>query len=151
MKHKDIEIEKGDDAKLAHSTLPPELDIKDLVEIYTFDDKKNRGEDRVRTWLHDLLDDYGVQYRVDITGGWAGGKRYVEMQRVLVEEKNREMALRLIMEYNHTGNFTKYKPDEDSNISTYEDGMPLRVCKSCGIEIDFDYHKCPVCKAKVDG
>ena len=150
MENTDIENENSARGNQAKSTLPPDHDSGDLVEIFSIDDKKNRGENRERAWIHDVLDDFGIPYRVELTGGWAGGKRYVEVQRVLVEAKNRETVLKLIMEYNNPGNFMKYKPDEDDDIAGVEDGMPMRICRSCGSEIDFDYHKCPFCKAKVD-
>lgn len=104
---------------------------------------------RQRMWLHDILDDRGIPYRVEFVGYWASRKKFVEAQNIYVEKKHAERARFLIKDYRNTGNIVQEDIDETSSIVSFDDGMPQKSCPSCGKEIDFDYHTCPYCKTQV--
>lgn len=100
---------------------------------------------RKRTWIHELLDAEGIKYKVDISGSWITQKKYSLTHSILVEPKNRDRAKELIPEESNIP-----KPYlEDEYEEEYNVELMQKTCPSCGSEIDFDYYKCPICKAKV--
>jgi len=140
----------GDPKLWAKSTLK-HADIEDLIEVYAVVQGPFITQEsiRKRMWIHDLLDDVGVPYYIEV-GSKSGSKDLVEAQRIYVEEKNAGKALVLIKQYNDPDNISRYKPEEDEQLIISEDGMPQVMCLSCGEKIDFDYNICPYCKGKID-
>jgi len=139
----------GDPEQWAQSTLK-NVDIEDLVEVYKvvpglLVSKENL---RNRIWLHDMLDDMGIPYYIEV-GGMKGSKDLMEAQHIYVEKENAQKAIFLILMYNNPGNVVSDEPDEEDQPVISNDGIPQKKCISCGEEIDFDHHKCPYCKAKV--
>jgi len=132
---------------LAYSTLPIQCNGS-LVEIHTVKNSYKAGKTdvRLRMWLHDILDDEGILYRVEIAGYYVTRKRFVEIQRIYVENKNQKKVRRLISEFNNKNNIVQEDIDEGSMCDNIEDGLPQIKCPSCGKEIDFDYTRCPYCK-----
>lgn len=85
----------------AKSTLPPPYDIEKLKRIYTFTDKNDKEKSRERIWLHDVLDDNNIPYVIEIVGYWVGKRDFREKQRIYVEKKHKDKALKFIDEYNN--------------------------------------------------
>jgi len=134
----------------AYSTLPP-CDSASLVNIYEVKQGDFTGREtiRQRMWLHDILDDNGIQYQVEINAYWAARKRFSEVQCIYVEEENAKKARSLIKEYNNPENWIAENAGGENTGDVMLDGIPQKTCQSCGETIDFDYHKCPHCKAAV--
>jgi len=134
----------GNPALWAYSTLPPSVGNDSLIKIY--EHKDTRDTTRNRIWLHDILDDNKIGYKVEIIGAWASRRKFGERQYIYVEEKNFKKARRLIRAYkNAEGVF-----DEENMVDDIKNGLPQVTCPSCGKEFDFDYNKCPYCKTKLD-
>ena len=93
---------------------------------------------RHRFWIHDLLDDAGIPYYVEVKPA-DGSKMLVESQRIYVEENNKTPAKDLIFEYQKPSSIVTEERDGGTEIMQKE-------CPSCDTMIDFDYHKCPNCK-----
>jgi len=140
-----------DPVKWAYSTLPPGDHI-DLICIHTVNQGKYQGREMVRQriWLHDILDDEDIPYRVVIKGYWATRKKYAEDQFIYVEKKHRKKATRLINEFNNRKNEIFEIEENESAPETFVNGMLQKKCPSCGAEIDFDYQKCPHCKENTE-
>ena len=134
----------------AYSTLPP-CDEETLVCIYEVKQGNftSRLDVRQRMWLHDLLDDNDIPYQVEMKGYWAARKHFSEIQCISVEETNEKKARDLIKEYNDPDNWIQENPGGGTGEDISVDGVPQKKCPSCGENIDFDYHKCPVCKSPV--
>jgi len=140
----------GDPELWAKSTLPP-CNLDDLVKVFEVKEGLYTGAETIRnrTWLHDLLDDNGIPYHIEIEGYWPGRRKFAERQAVYVEEKYSFQATQLIKEYNKINkNFDKII-EEESDITGIDDGMPQKLCPACGVEIDFDFVVCPHCKARI--
>jgi len=137
----------GNPEEWAKSTLP-QGDAGELVKIQDIREGlfTNANTVRNRTWLHDILDDNQIPYRIEIEGYWPGRRKFVESQGVYVEEKNAKKARRLIKEFKRTENILLDESIKETQVLVNEDGMPQKVCPSCGEEIDFDYVTCPHCK-----
>ena len=144
----------GDPALWAQSTLElrDSEDSVELVRIYTVRQGRyiDRKKVRQRMWLHDILDDNKIPYRIEFDGYWATRKKYADIQYILVEEKHGKKARRLIKEYNDTENIVDSNfIDEEEMFNITEFGILQIKCPSCGKGIDFDHHKCPHCKAEL--
>jgi len=129
---------------LARSTLPSDYQGEPLICIFEVNNKKIKGQNKERIWLHDMLDESGIKYKIEIVGYWAGRKNLVEKQCVSVEEKNEKKVRRLIKKFKRAEII-----QETDEIDNIENGLPQVKCNSCGEEIDFDNHKCPYCKAEL--
>jgi len=131
----------------AKSTLPPG-ENPDLQRLYVIRPGTYLSDETIRhrMWLHDVLDDNGIPYRIEIVGFWPTRKKFVETQCIFVEKHNMNRALMLIREYNDPRNMVVEAPDEATKDLRAADGMPQKICVSCGMKIDFDYRKCPLCK-----
>jgi len=132
----------------AYSTLPPG-DYDDLVSVYTVKQGKFQGKETVRQrmWLHDILDDEGIPYQVVIKSFWISRKRCAEDQFIYVKEEHKKKAKRLIKAFNDPENTVVENVEEESSPEIYVDGILQIKCPSCGRDVDFDYQKCPHCKA----
>lgn len=141
----------GDPATWAHSTLPP-YDSENLTRIFEITQGiyASREMIRQRMWLHDALDDVGIQYHVEFIGRWATRKKFVEAQHIYVKEEFRDAAKTLIKEYNNAANFIADEPVESYEADGAADKVPQKDCPSCGSKIDFDYFKCPYCGSTLD-
>jgi len=104
---------------------------------------------RDRMWLHDLLDDCGIPYYVEV-GSLSGSKALVEAQQIFVEKENAGKAMALIKMYNDTDSIIRETPDIEGSTILSDEGIPQKKCPSCDIYIDFDYTKCPHCKEQAD-
>ena len=133
----------------AKSTLPPGYNSETLVKVYELSDAKIKGQNRRRTWLHDVLDDRGILYKIEVVGYWATRRRFAEKQLISVEEKYKKKVQRLIKEFNDAEDIMQEETDEENMLDNIDDGLPQVKCPSCGKEIDFDYVKCPFCKTKL--
>lgn len=122
-----------------------DCDIKDLVKIYEVANKDIRERVRERMWLHDVLDDNNIQYRIEIVGYWSK-RKYYEKQQIFVKKEHETAVRRYIAEYNK--NIVE-EIDEENMADDIEDGLPQIKCPSCGREIDFDHIKCPFCKTPI--
>jgi len=134
----------------AYSTLPPG-EHDDLVDIYTIKQGKFMGREivRQRMWLHDILDDNDIPYQVVIKSYWVSRRKYSEDQVIYVREEHRKKARKLIKTFNNPDNTVTEIPEEDSSPEIFIDGILQKKCTSCGENIDFDYQKCPLCKAQL--
>jgi len=137
----------SDPALWAYSTLP-QGDYEDLVNVHTVKQGKFLGRETVRQrmWLHDILDDEGIPYRVVIKSYWATRRKFAEDQFIYVEEKHSKKAKRLIKAFNNSDNAVSEIPEDETSTENYIDGVLQVKCPSCGKEIDFDNYKCPYCK-----
>jgi len=140
----------GDPVQWAKSTLPP-CDLDGLVGVYDVKEGVYSGAETIRDriWLHDVLDDNEIPYHIEIEGYWPGRRKFVERQVIYVEEKNASKAKQLIKEYNNSVSVPQDLNDEDSQVVGIEDGIPQKLCPSCGAAIDFDFVVCPRCKARI--
>ena len=140
----------GDPERWAKPTLPP-CDPDDLVRVYEVKEGIYSGTETIRDriWLHDVLDDNEIPYHIEIEGYWPGRRKFVERQVIYVEEKNAAKAKRLIKEFNDSDSILEDPAGEDSPVVGIEDGMPQKLCPSCGAEIDFDFVVCPRCKERI--
>jgi len=140
----------GDPSQWARSTLE-HAHLEDLVEIYVIMPGPFISSESIRNrmWLHDMLDDKGIPYYIEV-GNMSGSRMLVEAQCIYVEKQNAERALLLIKQFNDPENIVRDDPDEDCFFAISDDGVPQKKCPSCDEQIDFDYPICPYCKAKVD-
>ena len=110
---------------------------------------------RHRCWVHDLLDDHNVPYHIEIKSFSPSKNKTIESQWIYVEEKNGLLVKALLTQYVDPGNLSyseEEMSDDDSEINFAEDdydGLPQKKCTSCGEDVDFDYYKCPHCKAQL--
>jgi len=133
----------------AKSTLHVDDDIEDLFKVYEIGAGLFAKKETIRNriWIHDLFDDNGIRYHIEIDGK-SQGKQLAEFQSIYIRPEDKEIAVFLIMKFNNT----KFeKPEYSPEIATQNmvDGVPQKKCLSCNEEIDFDYHTCPHCKSKV--
>jgi len=134
----------GDPELWAKSTL--EHDTDNLVKIYEIKPSRTVSPETIRnrTWVHDLFDDEGIPYKVEVAGFWATRKKFLEAQSLYVESKDRFRARDLIVEFKDPNSIAQETEEKEENIV---DGITQKKCPSCDELIDFDYHKCPFCKA----
>jgi len=139
----------GDPNLWARSTLK-DVDPDDIIAVHVVSQGPFLSREMVRNrmWLHDLLDDYNIPYYIE-AGARDGSKDLVEAQHIFVEKKNAQMTMFLIKQFNESTSVINEDPDDEEPIIS-EDGVPQKKCPSCGENIDFDYHKCPHCKTKVE-
>jgi len=138
----------GEPELWAKSTLPP-CDTAELFKLYVVKPGTFQSEEtiRQRMWLHDILDDHNIPYHIEIGGFWPTRKKFVETQRIYVEKKHSKKAVTLLREWSDPSSLIAEAPvDEEAEVEVV-DGVPQKTCASCGREIDFDYSKCPYCKA----
>jgi len=140
----------GDPTRWAQSTLK-HANKEDLVAIHSIQSSQFTGVDTIRDrmWLHDLLDDKGIPYYIEV-GSKDGTKDLAEAQFIYVERQNAEKAMFYISQYNDPGSIIREDLNKDGSAAVSSDGVPQKKCPSCEKDIDFDYHKCPYCKEKVD-
>jgi len=159
----------GDREKWAKSTIPATHDPEDLVEVYQVSKNKLYNPyPRERMWLHDILDDKEIPYRVEISGefrikagGFRRGRSISETQHIFVEKANEKKAKILIKGFKRSKaaepeDAEQFEFDEyaeyDSDEYTYDcDSIPQVKCPHCSEECDCDYEKCPHCKKKLYG
>jgi len=136
----------GDPSLWAQSTLK-NAKTEDLVAIYSVQANPLLSGDSIRNrmWLHDLLDDKKIPYYIEV-GSKDGTKDLTEAQYIYVEKKNANKAIFFIKQYNDPSNIIRENTAQDDPPTVSKDGIPQKICKACGREIDFDYHKCPYCK-----
>ena len=143
-------ISAGDNPETwVKSTFPPEYKSKTLVKVYEISDKKISGINRQRMWLHDILDDNGILYRVEFSGYWAGRRKYVEVQEIYVEEEHFNKVRRLIIAFHDPKNIVGGDEYGEKTLDAVKNGIPQAKCSSCGNEVDFDFYICPYCKKPV--
>jgi len=136
----------------AYSTLSMEdSENKELVNIYKIKQEKlgKRELIRARIWLHDILDDNNIPYQVVIKTRWISKKNYAEDHFIYVEEKHKKKSKRLIKEFLNPDNTVQESWDDETLHGSIINGVLQIKCPSCGNEIDFDHHKCPLCKSKL--
>jgi len=140
----------GDPELWAKSTLK-HAKYEDLIEIYIIHSSLFVSSELIRNrmWLHDLLDDVGIPYYIEV-GSLGGRKKLTEEQHIYVERKNVKRAVSLIRKYNDIKSIVREKPNKTSSSVKSSDGIPQKKCCTCNKEIDFDYKKCPHCKGRAD-
>ena len=139
---------------IAESTLIPNKDAK-LVNIHVIKPDITGSSNKIkqRTWVHDLLDDHDIPYHIEIRCFSPSTKKIIESQWIFVEEKDSEAAQELIKQYIDPESISfpeEEMEDEDIDAdSEYDDEneIPQKKCSSCDEYVDFDYYKCPFCKA----
>ena len=137
--------------KWVTSTLPEYYNIEDLAEVYKLRaDAKTPF--RERFWLHDILDDHEILYRVEIreelfkaTKGFRSSQNFILSQHTFVEKQHVETVKKLIEEYNSPAN-VNLSIQEDDDVEYSGDDMPQTTCPRCSKQCDTDYIKCPHCK-----
>jgi len=89
----------GDPDSWAKSTLEQEVDK--LIKVYEIKPGENVPLESVRNriWLHDLLDEEKIPYKIAVSGFWASRKKYSLSQSVFVEQKDRNRTRQLILEH----------------------------------------------------
>ena len=139
----------------AKPTLIPDLDAQ-LVNVYIVKPDSTGSCDKVRhrMWVHDLLDDHNIPYHIEIKSFSPSKIKTIQSQWIFVEEKNGILANALLTQYVNPENLS-YSEDEmvDEDIDYYDEdqnGIPQKKCASCGEDVDFDYYKCPFCKASLN-
>ena len=137
---------------IAESTLTPNEDTK-LVNIYIVKPDITGSNDKVRnrTWVHELLDDNDIPYHIEIKSFSPSRTKTIESQWIYIEEKHAGNVQYLLKQYIDPESLS-FSEDEVANedsdyIDDVEDGIPQKKCTSCGADVDFDYYKCPFCKA----
>jgi len=100
---------------------------------------------RNRTWIHDIFDDNGVEYYIEMELKHQG-KQSAEVQSIYVRPEEKDNASFLIWTFSKA-DFVAPEYTPDVATQNMVDGIPQKQCMSCGEEIDFDYHTCPYCKA----
>jgi len=137
----------GEPETWAKSTLL-EGDLKDLTKVHVVKPGPYVSAEslRQRIWLHDILDDKGILYRIEFIGYWASRNKFIEAQNIYVEKEYEQRVRFLIKNYWNTRNVIQDDLEERNKISGFDDGIPQKTCASCGEEMDFDYHTCPYCK-----
>ena len=131
---------ENDPEKWARSTLTGS-DDENLVAVY-------EESGRQRMWLHDVLDDYGIPYKIEVVPCWLGVNSY-EKPVILVEEKNKDTVLDLIREHDDKDNIVQEETEEEDLANGGDDALPQMTCPFCGGEIDFDYAICPLCNKRL--
>jgi hypothetical protein len=139
----------------AKSTLPESAESEqELVEVYRVKAGMWNTCPRERMWLHDVLDDRGIGYKVEITGEYpmqAGGfrrsRKFKEVQIVYVEKSMERRVIRLIKKFNNPQKveFGEAAATEGKEVFDINN-MPQTTCPNCGKKCDTDYSKCPFCK-----
>ena len=135
----------------AKPTLIPDMDAK-LVNVYIVKPDSTGSMDKIRhrMWVHDLLDDHNIPYHIEIKSFSPSKNKTIESQWIYVEEKNGLLVKALLTQYIDPGNLSYSEEEmveEDSDYDEEFDGIPQKKCTSCGEDVDFDYYKCPYCKA----
>ena len=130
---------KDDPEKWAQSTLTGADD--NLVAVY-----EKAGRERM--WLHDILDDCGIPYKIEVVPCWLGVNSY-EKPVILVEEKHKDTVLDLIKEYEDKESIVQEEPDGEDWTESEDGALPQMTCPFCGGEIDFDYATCPLCNKRL--
>jgi len=134
----------------AESTLSDSHDFEDLVQVYEIKADKLRKYVRERIWLHDILDDNNIPYKVEFVGFHSASitgrksRMYSEKQYIFVEKKHKKEVLKFIKEYNNLENIVE---EDITNDDT--NNLPQVKCSACGKEIDFDFLICPFCKKQL--
>lgn len=148
-----LKLVYGDPELWAHSTFEPD-DDEALVLIHEIKPSGQTGRETFmhRIWVHDLLDDNNIPYHIEIGGHWKSRKNFNEIQSIYVKRAHSGKAIGLMRAYDSPENILDdAEPNkgkvEDTTVS--EDGVPQKICPSCGKAMDFDYYKCPHCKAIV--
>ena len=133
---------------LAESTLIPNEDTK-LVNIHIVKPDSTGSIDKIRhrTWVHDLLDDHDIPYHIEIKSFSPARNKTVESQWIYVEEKNALIVQALLTQYVNPGSIALSEEEMEEAEHVNEEGIPQKKCPSCDEYVDFDYYKCPYCKA----
>jgi len=140
---------------IAESTLIPNEDTK-LVNIHIVKPDITGSTEKIknRTWLHDILDDNDIPYHIEIRSFSPSSTKTIESQWIFVEEKHAETAKDLFKQYIDPKSLSfseeEIEGEKDKKEEEEEDeynGIPQKKCPSCDENVDFDYFKCPFCKA----
>ncbi|MCL2365960.1 MAG: hypothetical protein FWC75_02810 [Oscillospiraceae bacterium] len=125
----------------AKSTLPP--DTEDLYPIFVISPGEYLTNETIRhrMWLHDLFDDEGIPYYIEVRTQ-PGSRLLNEAQHIFIEKRHAMRAIALINEFRNPKSIVKQQVTDGNSIMQ-------KQCHACGKDIDFDYHKCPHCKAYV--
>jgi hypothetical protein len=139
----------NEEVLLAKSTLITDGEIESLIKVFEVNTDVTADKDKIknRTWIHDLFDDNGIEYHIE-TELKNKGRQIIETQSIYVRPEEKDDAFFLISKFNKA----EFEPPElspDVTTQTMVDGVPQKQCTNCNEEIDFDYHKCPHCKAAV--
>ena len=138
---------------IAEPTLIPNEDTK-LVNIHIVkpDITGSTEKIRYRTWVHDLLDDNDIKYHIEIKSFSPSSTKTIESQWIFVEEKHAETVQDLLKQYIDPENFSfsEEEMEDDVEYDDEFDGVPQKKCPSCDEDVDFDYYKCPYCKAALN-
>ena len=115
----------------AKSTLSAAAESENLALVYTLMSPR-------RDWIHDILDDNEILYKVKIEPVKSSGRTFAE-QTIFVESAHEATVLALIEEY------------EKSEIDLEDDDdVPQIDCGGCGEKIDFYHINCPLCGAEIN-
>lgn len=103
---------------------------------------------RNRIWVHDYFDDNGIMYYIQMEGRLQQKtKHFIEVQSIYVMPEDVEKARFLVRKFHDAGFADRDDLVKELEEQSMVDGVPQKMCPVCGEEIDFDYHKCPHCKA----
>ncbi|MCL2200863.1 MAG: hypothetical protein FWB75_02770 [Oscillospiraceae bacterium] len=102
---------------------------------------------RQRTWVHDILDDESIPYYIEVKPR-DGQRNLTETQSIYVEEKHAPKAVFLMNTFLDPESKVK-RVNIEEEILIGEDGIPKKLCPFCDKEMDFDYYRCPHCKADI--
>ncbi|MCL1880989.1 MAG: hypothetical protein FWF76_02290 [Oscillospiraceae bacterium] len=150
----------GDPDKWAESTLKNVINDEELVLIYMIKHGRWHPYVRERFWLHDILDDNDILYKVVLSGeykvksaGARRGRKFNEWQGVYVRKADEDKALELIKEYEEATQKSgaELEIEPSNNVSEVcdkfdADNKPQVTCTSCKKTCDSDYSNCPYCK-----
>ena len=147
--HVDRVIIEQEKELTAKSTLKSDGGIEGLIKVFEVGEGIYAKKETIRNriWVHDLFDDNGIEYYIEMELK-SQGKQLAEVQSIYVRPEEKNDAFYLIWTFNNAELIApEYTPDVATQIMV--DGIPQKECINCKEEIDFDYHTCPHCKAAV--
>lgn len=92
-----LDMPYGNPERWVTSTLAESYKLEELVEITKHGIKSVYH--RERNWLHDVMDDNGIPYRIDFTITKMG-KKHIETARIYVLPEHADAVYGFIKEYN---------------------------------------------------
>jgi len=147
-------LSASDAELLAYSTLPRSKERASITRIHLIEPGKYVPEETAmhRMWLHDILDDYGIKYFVEVMGVFVGRRKFRSMQGIYVLDSDLEGALEIMEKYKTAPRATSKEIEMEENFTEetqfFVDGILQSKCSDCGREYDFDYPNCPFCRKK---
>ena len=146
----------GDPEKWAKSTLVGKYEFDELREVYSIMKNKKMGVyPRERCWLHDVLDEQGIPYKIDILSlprevvqrNFKRKLNFKDEQHIYVLPEHEQTVKDIIAKCNSKANLSLPEEYKTGAKEFDPDAALVQVkCPSCGEECDFDYPKCPACK-----